>query len=312
MEEVMAQLMAMGRSPLSMKNSTTVDYVPTLHHDTYNFIRPEQFDLKNRAVFITGASRGLGRAIAISYAKAGASKIGIGARSNLDNVVKDIREAANTATRAAPEVLAVNLDVTKAENVAKAAAEVEKAFGRCDILINNAGHLEQPLSMIDVDPTAWWRTFEVNILGMFLVSRAFIPLMLKEADSLKTVVNLSSMWGLTFFPGGSAYQISKFAILRFTEFCNAEYDDQGLLAFSFHPGSVDTELAQELPPEITQFLTDSPELGSDTLLWLTAERREWLAGRFVNAAWDMDEVLEKKDRIVKEDHLKMRLTVGME
>jgi hypothetical protein len=204
------------------------------------------------------------------------------------------------------------LDVTKAENVAKAAAEVEKAFGRCDILINNAGHLEQPLSMIDVDPTAWWRTFEVNILGMFLVSRAFIPLMLKEADSLKTVVNLSSMWGLTFFPGGSAYQISKFAILRFTEFCNAEYDDQGLLAFSFHPGSVDTELAQELPPEITQFLTDSPELGSDTLLWLTAERREWLAGRFVNAAWDMDEVLEKKDRIVKEDHLKMRLTVGME
>jgi hypothetical protein len=75
---------------------------------------------------------------------------------------------------------------------------------------------------------------------------------------------------------------------------------------------VDTELAQELPPEITQFLTDSPELGSDTLLWLTAERREWLAGRFVNAAWDMDEVLEKKDRIVKEDHLKMRLTVGME
>lgn len=141
-EDVIADLMAMGYDPHSKKNSTTVDYVAALHHDTYDFIRPEQFDLSGRAVFITGASRGLGKAFAISYAKAGVSKIGIGARSNLDDVVDEVKAAAKKAGRADPEVFAVSMDLTKASSVSNAAAEVEKAFGGLDILINNAGHSE--------------------------------------------------------------------------------------------------------------------------------------------------------------------------
>lgn len=71
-----------------------------------------------------------------------------------------------------------------------------------------------------------------------------------------------------------------------------------------------TELADALPAEIKQFLIDTPELPADTLVWLTAERREWLAGRYVCGQWDMEEVLGKREKIVQEDHLKMRMAVG--
>ena len=172
--------------------------------------------------------------------------------------------------------------------------------------------MDRDEKITEVDAADWWRTFEVNILGSFLVSRNFLPLLLKQSSSLKTIVNLSSMWGLTHFPKNTAYQLSKFTIIRLSQILNAEYGDQGVLSFSVHPGSVSTELADILPADLKQFLLDTPALGADTVVWLTAERREWLAGRWVNAAWDMKEILEKKERIVKEDHLKMRLSVGLE
>lgn len=62
--------------------------------------------------------------------------------------------------------------------------------------------------------------------------------------------------------------------------------------------------------EIKQFLIDTPEMSADTLVWLTAERREWLAGRYLSAQWNMEEVLAKKERIIREDHLVMRMAVG--
>lgn len=312
MQEVFAEVMAMGYDPLSKKNSTGADYVSTARHDTYDFINPQQFDLDGRAVFVTGASRGLGRAFAISYAKAGASCIGIGARSSLDEVEEEIQEAAKAAGRVAPKVLSLKLDVTNKESVAQAAQKAERAFGRCDILVNNSGFMELQVKMTEVDPDAWWRAFEVNIFGSFLMARAFIPIILKDSRSLKTIVNLTSIFGQTFNPGGSAYQITKFASMRFSEFCNAEYGDQGLLSYHVHPGGVGTDLARTLPPNTAQFLLDTPELGADTMVFLTAEKREWLAGRYLSAQWDMEELLEKREKIVKEDHLKMRMRVGLD
>ena len=311
MEDVIGRVLAMGHDPLSKKNGTTIDYLPTPRHDTYDFIEPEQFDLSGRAVFITGASRGFGKAYAISYAKAGASKIGIGARSDCSSVIKEVEEAAKAAGRAKPQVVSVKLDVTDAQSVTAAAAEIKEVFGRCDILINNSGFLDAQVKITEADPVEWWKGFEVNILGAFLVSRAFMPLILAEKDSLKTIVNISSMWALTYWPESSAYQMTKLALVRFSQILCSEYGDQGILSFSLHPGSTMTELAKPLKQEIAQFLIDKPELGGDTIVWLTAERREWLAGRFMNAQWDMQELSEKKDRIVKEDHLKMRLSVGL-
>ena len=259
MQEVIGELMAMGIDPLTKKNTLGLDFVDMQHHDSYDYIKPEQFDLKGRAVFITGASRGLGRAIAISYAKAGASYIGIGARSSLDEIKKEVEEAAKGAGRALPKVLALKLDVTNRESVAQSAKEVESAFGRCDILINNSGYMEKQVRIMEADPDDWWQCWTVNIFGTFLTTRAFLPLLLSCSDSLKTIVNMSSTWGHTKLSGGSGYQLTKFATMRFSELCNAEYGNQGLLSYHIHPGSVKTDLANALAPEMQQFLIDAPE-----------------------------------------------------
>ena len=223
---------------MSKKNSTGLDYVEKLQNDTYEYINPKQFDLSGRAVFITGASRGIGRATAVSYAKAGASYIAIGARSSLTEIETEILEAAKQAGRVAPTVLALKLDVTDKKSVAQAAVDTEKAFGRCDILINNSGAMERPISMAEADPDEWWHTFNVNVYGTFLVTRALMPLLLKHADGLKQVVNLTSLYALTVFPGTTAYQMTKLVTLRFSDMINAEYGDQGILSWGFHPGGV--------------------------------------------------------------------------
>lgn len=108
------------------------------------------------------------------------------------------------------------------------------------------------------------------------------------------------------------YQTTKLAVLRFGEFIDVEYRDQGVLCYGFHPGGVATELALNMPKEVHSALVDTPELAADMMVWLTAERREWLAGRYVAVNWDVDELLEKKEMIAKDDLLKVRLAVGLE
>ena len=145
------------------------------------------------------------------------------------------------------------------------------------------------------------------------MTRGFVPLILKHEDSLKTIVNLASMWGLTKVPGSSGYQLTKCATLRFSELCNSEYGNEGLLSYSIHPGGTKTDLpTYGLRPEMQQFLVDTPEMAADSLVWLTAEKREWLAGRYINCAWDMKELLDRREKIVKEDQLKLRLGVGLD
>lgn len=126
-----------------------------------------------------------------------------------------------------------------------AVQEVEKIFGRLDILINNAGYLAASQSIIDSDHDDWWQTFEVNIRGVYWMTRGFLPLMLK--GGLKTIINVASTGANSLRPGASGYQTSKFALLRLTEFTMTEYAEQGLLAYCVHPGAVNTEMAKKLP-----------------------------------------------------------------
>lgn len=135
------------------------------------------------------------------------------------------------------------------ESVKSAAHETERVFGRLDILVNNAGYLEAARPVMDSDPDEYWKTWEINYRGVYWATKAFLPLLLKTEDGLKTVVNLSSVGAHGLRRGMSAYQTSKFAILRFTEFLCSEYAGQGLLAYSVHPGGVPTELALNMPKE---------------------------------------------------------------
>ncbi|MCJ1379117.1 hypothetical protein MMC17_002217 [Xylographa soralifera] len=290
------------------------NFTSTIHSDTYSFIDSSKCDLSGKYVFITGASKGIGRATALAFAKAGAAAVGIGARSDLESLVHEIADTTSRNGKPAPQIVKVQLDITNRASVETAASEVKKAFGgRLDILVNNAGVLEEPTKIVDSDPDVWWNSYTVNIKGVYLVTRAFLPMMLAGAGGKadKQIINVASIGALWCFPGLSSYQTGKLALLRLAEFINAEYGDQGILAYSIHPGNVVTNITDHFKTPIKGFLfTDKPELSADTIVYLTKERREWLAGRYVSANWNMPQFLDKKDEIVKGDLLKVRMTLS--
>ncbi|KAJ5326907.1 hypothetical protein MYU51_001453 [Penicillium brevicompactum] len=282
-------------------------YVST-RKDTYPFIDPSKVDLTGKSVLITGASKGIGKATAISFAIAGCSKILLAARSDLANVETAVHDAARKANRPQPSVYSLKVDVTSEDSMRVASETAANVLGgSLDILINNAGYLEEWKSITESKPSEWWRTWEVNIKGTYLAVHFFVPLLLKSQT--KTVINISSGGAHVMFPGASAYQTTKFALCRLTEFMDKEYRDQGLIAISLHPGAVQTELAMNMPLERQAVLTDTLELPADTLVWLTRERRDWLAGRFASVSWDMEELEQKKEDILQRNLLKFRVTI---
>lgn len=211
-----------------------------VHNDTYPAIDPTKADLSGKVVALVGVSRGIGRSIAISFAKAGASYIAIGARSDLSSVVEAMQHAAKAAGRPVPKIMPLKLDVTAQQSTEDAAATIEKEFGKCDILVNNAGILGETNLITDSDPEEWWRVMDVNLRGPYLVIRAMLPLLLKGGD--KTIVNVSSAAAHLTFPTASTYQISKLALLRLSEFVMSEFGSQGVLSYCVHPGNVPTDI----------------------------------------------------------------------
>lgn len=209
-----------------------LSFTKTVRHDTYEFISPKKVDLSGKSVFITGASKGVGRETALSFAAAGCSEIAVGARSDLSSLVGEIKEAAKKAGRTRePKVVNLKLDVTSEDSVKAAAETISKEFGgKLDILINNAGYLEEWLPVGEAKPSEWWTTYEINVKGVFLCCRYLIPLLLES--ELKAIINTSSVGAIGVMHGASAYQSSKFAVTRVTEFIANEYGEKGLICFA--------------------------------------------------------------------------------
>lgn len=285
-------------------------FTATIHRDTYSAIESEGCDHVGHNVFITGASKGVGREMALSFAKAGATNIGVAARSDFQEIRQQIQQAAKSASRSAPNVLVIKLDVTDSESVSQAAKEFAKNFGHLDILVNNAGIVESPFRPIaESDPEEWWTTMNVNLRGPYLVARAFMPLLLK--GTMKTIVNVGSVAQNYIIPGASGYGISKLAVARLSEFLDVEYREQGILAYTIHPGAIMTNLGQRLPEDMVKqgLMTETEPLPADTVVYLTQQKRQWLAGRYISATWDVQELINKKDKIVEGDLLKLRMLV---
>lgn len=292
---------------LTNSNELT-NFVPTNHHDTYPYITPKGTELVNKSILITGASRGLGRATAIRCAKAGCAKIALAARSSLEGVVKEIEKNAREAGIAPPQILPLQVDVKSDESVRAAAKAVEEAFGgKLDILVNNAGRLYEFKPIHECDPAKWWEAWEVNVKGTFLCCHYFIPLLLKS--DTKIVINFSSLGANCLTLGGSAYQASRFANCRFTEFVARDYESQNLVCITLHPGCVKTDMADNFPESLQFILVDKADLPADTVVWLCSQRREWLSGRFVCGNWDMEELEGRKSEILEKDLFKYRMTI---
>ncbi|KAF6222871.1 hypothetical protein HO133_000922 [Letharia lupina] len=296
-------------TPNILEGPGDYDVTVHVHNDTYPAIDPTKADLSGKVVFISGGSRGLGRAMALAFAKAGASSIAVGARSDLSSLANDIRLAAVSANRGPPKFLPVQLDVTDRQSVEQAASTVEREFGHCDVVVSNAGILGKFGLVVDSDPDEWRRVLDVNLYGPYLISRSFLPLLLK-AGGPKYLIHVTSVAAHLVNPMLSAYQTSKVGVMRFAQLLNAEYAAEGVICFSIHPGNCPTDIMggpENLNEQEKLVFTETPDISADTLVYLTSERRDWLRGRYINCTWDMLELEAKKDNIVAKDLLKVRL-----
>ncbi|KAK8061768.1 polyketide synthase [Apiospora phragmitis] len=156
-----------------------------------------------------------------------------------------------------------------AGSLTEAAALVEKTFdgGVVDVLVNNAGYLEPWAKIAESDTAQWLHTIDININGLYRTSRSFLPLVLRSAT--RTVLNISSIGAHMVTPGASAYQTTKFAVCRLSEFMANDHREEGLVAIA-----VRTELGLGMPEYMHEVLVDTPKLAADTLVWLRSARRE--------------------------------------
>ncbi|WP_138753894.1 3-ketoacyl-ACP reductase [Paenibacillus sinopodophylli] len=192
-------------------------------------------ELKNKSAIITGAGKGIGKAIAIALAAEGVN-LGLVARTSSD---LESLQALLTRTYGVKVYLAPANIAVKAE-VDQAVAALKEDLGSIDILINNAG-IGTFGTLLDMDHEQWERIIQTNVLGTYYVTRAALPTML--AQSSGSIINIASTAGERGFATGSAYCASKFAVLGMTEALMQEVRKSNIRVTALTPSTVNTELA---------------------------------------------------------------------
>jgi NAD(P)-dependent dehydrogenase (short-subunit alcohol dehydrogenase family) len=188
--------------------------------------------LRGKVALITGASRGIGLAIACSLAAEGCDLVLTGRK------LAPLEKAGRAVTRQPVRVLAKVCDVRDPESVAALAASVKKQFGRVDILINNAGIAHPSLPVEKLSYADWKAVIDTNLTGTFLVSRAILPLMPDGG----TIVNNLSIAAKRVFSGWSAYNASKHGALGLTNTLREELRPRGIRVIALLPGATDTDI----------------------------------------------------------------------
>jgi NAD(P)-dependent dehydrogenase (short-subunit alcohol dehydrogenase family) len=218
-------------------------------------------ELAGRVAVVTGGSRGIGRAIAVSFAKAGAHVAGCARRAEGGSFLDDL----NPEQRKACRFLAC--DVRVGEQVNRFRDQVEAAFGPADVLVNNAGIVARA-SVVSLSEDTWNDVLASNLTGTFLVTRAFLPAM-KSRRGGGRIINVSSIAGRTGTPMLSAYCAAKHGVVGFTRALAEELRGDGIVVNAICPGSVDTEmLGQGMPGATPKMTTD--EVAAVALFLATA------------------------------------------
>lgn len=185
----------------------------------------EKYSLKGKAAIVTGAGGGIGHAIALAFAKAGAQV------ACVDLDISNIREKA--------DFLAIRCDVASESETRQAVEQAAKAFGGLHVLVNAAAMRDPSATVLDLDLAAWNRVFAVNVGGAFLMSRWAIPHMAAAGGG--SIIHIASQLGSVGTPGRVAYCATKGALITMAKAMAADHAAQKIRVNTLSPGAVETE-----------------------------------------------------------------------
>lgn len=224
--------------------------------------------LEGKVALITGASQGLGRALALAYAKEGASLV-VNSRSE-----ESIRPVAEEAESLGAEVLAVAADVSNSADVERMVESAVERFGGLDVLVNNAGVLGPRVAIEEYPEDEWRRVIDANLTGPFLVSKAAIP-HLREGGSIINVVSGVSVEGRA---GWGAYSVSKFGLEGLSQILAAELADRNVRSNAVDPGGMRTSMRAAAYPEEDPMTRITPEENVGVFLYLASDESKGVTG----------------------------------
>jgi 3-oxoacyl-[acyl-carrier protein] reductase len=209
--------------------------------------------LANQIAVVTGAGRGIGRAIALKFAAEGADVVCVSrTQENSEKVAAEIRALGRKAW-------AFAVDVADAAAVSAAAGKILAEAGKVDILVNNAGVTRDGLLMRMSD-TDWDTVLDTNLKGAFLVTKAFCRAMIKARTG--RIINVSSVIGLIGNAGQCNYAASKAGLIGFTQSAAKELASRGITVNAIAPGFIETDMTSELKPEMRDAILRQIPLGS--------------------------------------------------
>ena len=212
------------------------------------------FSLQNKTALITGAATGLGQAIAIALAQAGADV------SITDRYIERLSETEELLRHLDRRIHKAALDVRDLDQIAGTVAEVEQVFGRLDILINNAG-INRPSRGLEVTPSEWEDHFNTNVRGGFFLAQAAAKGMV--ARKWGRIIFISSQSGLIGIPGQPVYCATKGAVIQLVRTLGVEWAKHGITVNSIAPTFVETNLTRQRlqNPEFRQFVLNKIPCG---------------------------------------------------
>jgi citronellol/citronellal dehydrogenase len=237
--------------------------------------------LEGKVAIVTGASRGIGKAIAIALAKEGANVV-VAARTEQEGgrLPGTIHKTADEIRALGRRALAIRTDVTKEESVEKLATRTVQEFGAIDILVNNAG-IDVPGKVLDISIKRWDLVIAVNLRGTFLCTKAVLPTMVKRRSG--NIINLSSVVGTMMIMFDVAYGVAKAAIERFTRGLAEELKEYNIAVNALCPSLTDTEGFGQWMPGVDRSGWQRPEMWGRYAVFLASQDASSLTGKVLIA-----------------------------
>ncbi|EXJ80500.1 hypothetical protein A1O1_08645 [Capronia coronata CBS 617.96] len=274
-------------------------FTSVFHTGPYPAIDPtdERLSARGKTVLISGGGSGVGKVIALAFAQAQAANIIIFCRtmSTLTKAKASIEEAAPDSPS---KIHVFEADMTRPSDLQKMFSSIKSTIGPVDVLVNSAAHLADKARVFEGDIDDWWLSFQINVNGSYLLTRAFIQALPPSGEGV--LLNLTSVCGHGgSMMGFSSYNASKAAFTRVLETLHHEMPK--LRVMSIHPGVYDSVMRRRSGNDGGPF--DDEPLAGHFAVWAASPEADFLAGRTVWANWDVDELKARREEILSKDKL---------